>query len=76
MKINRVHTGWAVKIWILATVFLLPFLEPLQVAGWLVLGAALGLAWKLSPEGPAEEPVEPLPYVEQYKHKEIPRREE
>ena len=76
MKINKVHTGWAVKIWVIATVFTLPFMSNLQVLGWLVLGGALGLAWKLSPEGPPEAPVEPLPYAHKYKQNEIPRPDE
>ena len=75
MKVNRVHTGWAVKIWVLATVFMLPFLDPIGVAAWLVLGAGLGLAWKASPEGPPEKPVGSLPYADRYKQNEIPRRD-
>lgn len=76
MKVNRVHTGWAVKLWVLATVFLLPFLAPIQVLGWVVLGAALGLAWKFSPPGPPEKPVDPLPFADQYADRQIPRRDE
>ena len=75
MKINRYHTGWAVKLWVLATVFLLPFLTTGQVFGWVVFGAVLGLAWKVSPEGPPETPAEPLPYADQYRKNEIPRPE-
>lgn len=75
MKINRMHTGWAVKLWVLATVFVLPFLDPAGVAAWVVLGAVLGIAWKVSPEAPPEAPAEPLPHLDQYKKNEIPRRD-
>ncbi|HET7767598.1 MAG TPA: hypothetical protein VFN74_02415 [Chloroflexota bacterium] len=71
---NQWHAGWAVKIWVVATVFVLPFLTPWEVAGWVALGAILGLVWKVVPEAPPEKPVAPLPYADKYRDKEIPRR--
>ena len=73
---NRFHAGWAIKIWVMLTVFVLPFLEGLEVAAWVVLGGILGLVWKVLPEGPPEKPVEPLPFHDQYKDRQVPRRDE
>lgn len=70
---NRVHAGWAVKIWVIATVFVLPFIRNWEIAAWVGLGAILGLAWKVLPEGPPEKPPEPLPYAHKYRGREIPR---
>jgi hypothetical protein len=71
MKITKVHAAWAVKLWVLVTVFLLPFLEGWEVAAWFVLGGVFALVWKVLPEVP-EAPVEPLPFAHEYKDKAIP----
>lgn len=75
MRLNRNHAGWAVKLWVLVTVFTLPFMEPLHVVGWLVVGAIAGIVWKLLPEGPPLEK-EKLPFHDQYADKQVPRRDE
>ena len=74
MKIRRTHAAWAVKLWVLGSVFLIPFLDAWQIAIWLAVGSAFGLAWRALPEEP-EAPVEPLPYQHLYKDREIPRRD-
>ena len=75
MKLDRRSAGWAVKAWVIATVFVLPFLDQLEVAGWLVLGAVIGIVWKVLPEGAEPPPPEKLPYHDQYAHKQVPRKE-
>ncbi|HYC37522.1 MAG TPA: hypothetical protein VEC19_13940 [Usitatibacter sp.] len=73
MKLNRNHAGWAVKLWVLASVFVLPFLSTVEVVAWLALGAVFGAVWKVLPEGP-ETTVEPLPYADEYRDREVPRK--
>lgn len=75
MKLRRTHAAWAIKIWVMATVFILVFLSPLQLLGWLAVGGVFGLAWRALPEEP-EAPVERLPYQDQYEGRQVPRREE
>jgi hypothetical protein len=70
---NRIHAGWAVKVWALATVFLLPFIAGWEIAAWIGLGALFGIAWKLLPEGPPEKPPAPLPFADKYRDRQIPR---
>lgn len=72
MKIRKTHAAWAVKLWVLATVFILPFISAWELLGWLALGGVFGLVWKVLPEEP-EAPVEPLPYADQYRDRQIPR---
>ena len=75
MKIRKSHAAWAVKLWVFASVFLLPFIGGWEIVAWIALGAAFGLAWNALPEEQGEEPpVEPLPFQDQYRDKEIPRR--
>jgi hypothetical protein len=74
-RFNKVHAGWIVKIWVVATVFVLPFLSSWEALAWVAMGGVFGLAWKLAPEGPPEKPVEPLPYQHLYTHKQVPRRD-
>ena len=72
MKIRKTQAAWAVKGWLLLTVFLLPFIGPLEIAGWVALGGILALVWRGLPEEP-EAPVEPLPFAEEYRDRAIPR---
>jgi hypothetical protein len=73
MKIRKSHAAWAVKLWVLGTVFLLPFVGPAEILGWLMLGGIFALVWKRLPEEP-EAPVDPLPFAREYSGREIPRR--
>ncbi len=73
MKIRKTHAAWAVKLWVLASVFLLPFLSMWETIGWVALGGVFALVWKVLPEE-AEAAVEPLPFAHEYRDKEIPRR--
>lgn len=75
MKIRKTHAAWAVKIWVLLSVFLVPFIGPLELVAWGLLGGVFGLVWRALPEEP-EAPVAPLPYADQYKDRQIPRRDE
>jgi hypothetical protein len=73
MRLRRTHAGWAVKAWVLGTVFLLPFLGPLEVAGWVAVGGALALLWRALPEEPEGPPPGKLPFHDQYAHRQVPR---
>jgi hypothetical protein len=75
MKLRKTHAAWAIKIWVMATVFILIFLSPLQLLAWLAVGGVLGLIWRALPEEP-EAPVERLPYQDEYDGRQVPRREE
>ena len=76
MTIRRTHLGWALKAWVFAAVFTLPFLEGWEVFALIGLGGALGLAWRALPEEPeVDEPVQPLPYADRYRDRQIPRPE-
>jgi hypothetical protein len=61
MKIRKSQASLAVRLWVLATVFVIPFVTLLELAGWLVLGGVLGLVWKVLPEEAVGE-VERLPF--------------
>lgn len=71
MRIRKTHAAWAVKLWVMATVFVWYFLEGWEHLPWVALGAAFSLVWWLLPEEP-EAPVEPLPFAHEYKDKAIP----
>ena len=75
MKIRKTHAAWAVKLWVLATVFVWYFLEGWEHLPWVAMGAAFSLVWWLLPEEP-EAPVEPLPFAHEYKDRAIPMRGE
>lgn len=72
MAIRKTHLSWAVRLWVLSTVFVLPFLAYWQIPLWGLLGAGLGLGWKALPEEPEPE-AEKLPFHDQYAHRAIPR---
>jgi hypothetical protein len=74
MKIRKTHLSWAVRLWILGAVFVLPFLAPWEIAAWVAVLGVLGWGWKVLPEEP-EKPVEPLPYQHLYAHTLDPRRD-
>ena len=75
MKIRKTHAAWAVKVWVLISVFLIPFVGPAELVIWGLVGAAFAWVWRGLPEEP-EAPVEPLPFAEQYKDRQIPRPED
>jgi hypothetical protein len=72
MKIRKSQAAWAVKIWVILSVFILPFVGPLELAAWGLLGGVLGLVWRSLPEEP-EPPVEKLPFQDQYEGRQVPR---
>ena len=42
MKVKKGQVSLAFRLWVLATVFVWPFLEHWVIAAWAVLGAGLG----------------------------------
>lgn len=71
MKITRARVSMALRLWILACVFVVPFLSALEIALWCVPGIALALAWRSMPEDPPETP-ERLPYQHLYERPKDP----
>lgn len=68
--------GWAIKAWVFAAIFAVPFLAGWEVFAFLGLGGVLGLAWRALPEDPvSDDPVAPLPYADRYRDRAIPRRD-
>jgi len=65
MKVRKSQASLALRLWVLCTVFVWPFIEGWELAGWAALGGALALAWKLLPDEPPA-PVERLPYQHLY----------
>jgi hypothetical protein len=61
MKIRKSQASLAVRLWILATVFVIPFVTIPELAVWLAIGGVLGIVWKVLPEEPPGE-VERLPF--------------
>lgn len=67
MKGTKAGVSLAFRVWVLATVFVWPFLEAWGIAAWAVAGGALGLWWRALPEDPPAPP-ERLPYQHLYPH--------
>jgi hypothetical protein len=75
MRIRKKHASLALRLWILASVFVVLFLDGWEIVPWVALGAALGLLWKQLPDEP-EDPPEKLPYQHLYEGRELPRYDE
>jgi hypothetical protein len=69
---RKSQASLAGRLWILASVFVVLFVEGAWLGGWLLLGAAIGLVWMKLPEEP-EAPVERLPFQDKYEGRQIPR---
>ncbi len=65
MKVKKAHVSLAARVWILACVFIVPFVDLLGLAACIAFGAALGLWWKQLPEDPPE-PAPRLPFQSEY----------
>jgi hypothetical protein len=70
MAIKRPKTAAsiAIRVWILASVFIVPFLDRGELIAWAVLGGVIALAWWRLPEDPPA-PVERLPYQHLYERR-------
>ncbi len=66
MKVTKGKVSLAFRLWVLATVFIWPFLEDWEIAAWAALGAGLALWWRSLPEDPPEPPPT-LPYQHLYR---------
>jgi hypothetical protein len=65
VKVKKGQVSLAFRLWILATVFVWPFIDDWEVAVWAALGAGLALWWRALPEDPPAPP-ERLPYQHLY----------
>ena len=68
MKVRRSQVSLAFRLWVLASVFVVMFLEPLGILAWAVPGVALALWWRALPEDPPEPPPR-LPYQDEFEGK-------
>ena len=75
MKIRKTHVGWALKFWVILSVFLIPFVGILELVAWGLFGGVLGLIWRALPEDP-EPPAERLPFQDEYEGRQVPKRDE
>jgi len=65
VKVKRNNVALALKLWVLASVFVIPFLDWWEIGLWCLPGIVLALWWHSLPEDPPE-PVERLPYQHLY----------
>lgn len=72
MKIRKSGVSLVFRLWILATVFVWPFIEGWENVAWAALGGVLALVWWRLPEDPPA-PVERLPYQHLYERPEDKR---
>ena len=75
MNVRKSHLGWALKSWVLVSVFLIPFVGIAELVAWGLLGGAMGLWWRSLPEDPEAPAPEKLPFHDQYADRQVPRRE-
>lgn len=67
MKPRKETVSLVFRLWILATVFVWPFIEGWGIALWAAVGGGLALWWRQMPEDPPAPP-ERLPYQHLYAH--------
>ena len=65
MKVRKSSVSLAFRLWILASVFVVPFLDSIEIALWCLPGIGLALWWRVLPEDPPEPPPR-LPYQHLY----------
>ena len=65
MKVRKGQVSLAFRLWVLASVFVIPFLDALGIAAWCLPGIGLALWWRSLPEDPPAPP-ERLPYQHLY----------
>ena len=63
--LRRSRVSLALRLWILASVFVVPFLDALEIALWCLPGIGLALWWRALPEDPPEPPAR-LPFQHLY----------
>lgn len=67
MKPTKSGVSLSFRLWVLATVFVWPFIGFWGIAAWGALGGALALLWRWLPEDAPAAP-ERLPYQHLYAH--------
>lgn len=71
MKRPKEAVSLAFRLWILATVFVWPFIEGWGIALWAAAGGVLALVWRRLPEDPPQPPPR-LPFQHRYEHLAFP----
>ena len=64
-KPGKGQVSMALRLWLLACVFVVPFLSAVEIALWCLPGIGLALWWRSLPEDPPEPPPR-LPYQHLY----------
>lgn len=70
-RVKKSQVSLAFRLWVLATVFVWPFLDAWEIAAWVSLGGGLALWWRALPEDPPEPPPR-LPYQHLYERPQDP----
>jgi membrane associated rhomboid family serine protease len=65
IKVKKGQVSLVFRLWVLASVFVVPFMDSWEIAAWAALGGALALWWRALPEDPPEPPPR-LPYQHLY----------
>ncbi len=65
MTVRKGRVSLALRLWVLASVFVIPFLDAWEIAAWCVGGLALAAWWRSLPEDPPETPAR-LPFQHLY----------
>ena len=75
MKLSPRVVNTAFVLWVVGTLIVPWFLSMWENVAWFALGAVISKMWLGLPQEP-KAPVEPLPYADQYRHREVPRQED
>jgi len=65
MAVKKSQVSLALRLWLLACVFVVPFLDAIEIAFWCLPGIGLALWWRALPEDPPEPPPR-LPFQHLY----------
>ena len=71
MRPRKETVSLVFRLWILATVFVWPFIEGWGIVLWAAAGGGLALWWRQLPEDPPQPPPR-LPYQHRYEHLAFP----
>lgn len=72
MKATKAQVSLALRLWVFACVFVVPFVDLPWLGLCIAVGAALGLWWRSLPEDPPE-PAPRLPFQDEYERDRLGR---
>lgn len=65
MAVKKSQVSLTLRLWLLACVFVVPFLDAIEIALWCLPGIGLALWWRALPEDPPVPPPR-LPFQHLY----------